>query len=424
MTTAQSFRTILDVATPTPVSRHSEAITELLARRFGEHALVCTSLRSAFAALLEAAGIGPGDEIAMSAVTIAHMADLPRACGARVVAVDVDPDTLEPCATSLERAITSRTRMFIATHLFGACTSLRECAAVARRAGVLMVVDAAHAWSGDDEMAQHLWHADVDVLMFSFGPIKTATALGGGVAVMRDRGLCERAARVHDAWPRRSRVAHMRRAVKYLVLGMMSKPVFYRGILRAIERRGGNPDDVLQQWTRGFGGVTDAADLLRRVRVGPDAALLATLRRRVAAGASTMTCRRARLAGALVQAVPTASIPGTSMSMHTRWLVPVVCHGEGQMHALRGVLRAAGFDAVPLGATNLVTLGDARTCPGAWTLQHALLLPSMTAMPERDAKRLTDVLNEGLRVSRRQLDAATSTRHRETVASGLHDSQA
>lgn len=69
--------------------------------------------------ILRAAGIGPGDEVIVPASTFIATAEAPARVGARVVAVDVDPDALLIDPDRVVERLTTRTRAVIAVHLYG-----------------------------------------------------------------------------------------------------------------------------------------------------------------------------------------------------------------------------------------------------------------------------------------------------------------
>ena len=151
-------------------------------------ALATLSVRSGLDLYLAELALPRGSEVLMSALTIPDMARVVEHHGLVVVPVDVDPATLAPRPESWRRAAGPRTRAAILAHLFGARVPIDPLLELRRERGVLVLEDCAQAFSGPD------WHGDpqADVSMFSFGPIKTATALQGGVLRVRDRRLLAR----------------------------------------------------------------------------------------------------------------------------------------------------------------------------------------------------------------------------------------
>lgn len=363
-------------------------------------AVVTLSVRSAFAALIEALDLQPGDEIAMSCITIGDMALLPDAFGVRVVPVDVDSRSLAPCPHSLQRALTPRTRMFVAAHLFGARPSLTECAELARRHGALVVCDAAQGF-GSDQHGAAPWRSDVDadVTLLSFGPIKSATALGGGVAVLRDADLARRMEDVQRAWPRRARRTQLARLARYSVLALLTRPAPYAMVLARLTRRGLDHDATLKTKVRNFGAIDTPDELRAAVSVRPDAALATTVVRRLHAP-PTRALRRSRAIGSMLVEQLGDRVPGAGDHPHAHWLVPLRCDSEAQRQHVRTALHGAGFDTAPLEQTNMVDL-SAGTGPETdqSVLANVLLLPSLYGMRPRAARRLLTVIRSVLEPS-------------------------
>lgn len=148
------------------------------------------SARSGFDALLTALALAPGDEVLLSGWTIPDMARVVRAHGLVPVPLDCEPDTLAPSLETLDEAISARSRVLVVAQLFGARVALDAMAERAHRAGMLVVDDDAQGYTG---IARLEGSACADVVLHSYGSIKTATALGGGLVRVRDAALrCDR----------------------------------------------------------------------------------------------------------------------------------------------------------------------------------------------------------------------------------------
>jgi len=83
------------------------------------HAAVVSSGTAALHLALLALGVGPGDEVIVPAYTFPATANAVRLCGATAVLVDVDPDTFLADAGAVAEAVTDRTKVVVAVHLFG-----------------------------------------------------------------------------------------------------------------------------------------------------------------------------------------------------------------------------------------------------------------------------------------------------------------
>ena len=157
--------------------------------------LHCIAVNSATAGLhlaLEALGIGPGDEVITTTHTFTATAEVVRYLGADVKLVDIDPATLNIDPALIEAAITPKTRAIIPVHYAGLAADMPAILAIARRHGLKVVEDAAHALPSTSAGARVGTLAS-DATVFSFYANKTITTGEGGMLVTRDAALAKRA---------------------------------------------------------------------------------------------------------------------------------------------------------------------------------------------------------------------------------------
>ncbi|MBA2535674.1 MAG: aminotransferase class V-fold PLP-dependent enzyme, partial [Rubrobacter sp.] len=159
--------------------------------------LVCYSVRSGWDLWLGAKDLRAGDEVLVSAVTHPDIVRIIRAHGLRAVPVDIDPETLALRPCMLEAALTPRTRVVLVAHLFGGRMDLGPVARFAREHGLPLVEDCAQAFQGPDAVGDPA----ADVSMYSFGTLKTSTAMGGAVFRVRDRGVLRSMRELQAAYP-------------------------------------------------------------------------------------------------------------------------------------------------------------------------------------------------------------------------------
>jgi dTDP-4-amino-4,6-dideoxygalactose transaminase len=234
--------------------------------------LVCLSVRSGLDLLLQALELEPGDEVALSAVTHPDMARIVEAHGLRTLPVDLDMDTLAPRRDLLEQAVTPRTRLLVVAHLFGTRVDLAPLAEAARRHGLLLVEDCAQSFRGPGDDGDPL----ADVSLFSFGAIKTATALAGAIVRVRDPELARRMRALQASRPVQPRLEYAARVCRFLALVLVSRPPLYYAFEQALAVRGRDLDEVVTTAVRGF-----RADLIPRIRRRPCLPLLALVERRL-----------------------------------------------------------------------------------------------------------------------------------------------
>lgn len=301
----------------------------------GKDGLACLSVRSAFDLLLQALALQPGDEVAVSAVTHPDMVRVLEATGLRALPIDLDPETLAPRPDLLQSGLTGRTRAVLTAHLFGGRADLEQLAAVARRHGLLLVEDCAQSFRGPANAGDPL----ADVSLFSFGPIKTATALGGALVHVRDPELRARMRALQGAWPVQPRQEYAARVVKFVALVLLGRPRAYWLFARALPLLGRDLDTVVNGAVRGFPGPDFAARIRRR----PSVPLLALLERRLLRFDHRRLEARARLGERVAEVLPHSLFhPGRAALDRTHWLFPVVTADRASVIAS---LRRAGFDA-------------------------------------------------------------------------------
>lgn len=158
----------------------------------GLHAIAVNSATAGLHLALEALGIGPGDEVITTTHTFTATAEVVRYLGADVRLVDIDPATLNIDPAAIEAAITPRTKAIMPVHYAGLAVDMDAIADIARRHGLKVVEDAAHAlpttWKG-----RLIGTHGSDAIVFSFYANKTMTTGEGGMLVTRSSELAARA---------------------------------------------------------------------------------------------------------------------------------------------------------------------------------------------------------------------------------------
>jgi dTDP-4-amino-4,6-dideoxygalactose transaminase len=155
------------------------------------HSMAVNSATAGLHLALEALGIGPGDEVITTTHTFTATAEVVRYLGADVVLVDIDPATLCIDVSAVEAAVTSRTRAIMPVHYGGLAADMQGLLALAKRRGLKVVEDAAHALPATSG-GQLVGTLGSDITVFSFYANKTITTGEGGMIVTRDSALAER----------------------------------------------------------------------------------------------------------------------------------------------------------------------------------------------------------------------------------------
>lgn len=141
---------------------------------------------------LEALGVGPGDEVITTTHTFTATAEIIRYLGADPVFVDVDAKTLCIDVDAVESAITSRTKAIIPVHFAGRSADMPALLALAKKYGLYVMEDAAHALPTTCH-GQLVGSLASDVTVFSFYANKTITTGEGGMLVTSNAEIAKRA---------------------------------------------------------------------------------------------------------------------------------------------------------------------------------------------------------------------------------------
>ncbi len=339
--------------------------------------LALLSVRSSLDLYLQALRLPEGSDVLLSAVTIENMAEIVRRHGLRPVPVDVDLATLAPRPEAVERAASPRARLLLIAHLYGALADLQPLLSICRRRGLLLVEDCAQAYSGDF----YRGHPEADLSLFSFGPIKMRTALGGAVALVRDPGAAARMAALEADYPAYDEHLYRRRLLKFALFKALSHPWLYGLLLRALALAGRDPGTA----ARGFG----RGDLLAEIRRRPAARCLRLLARRLGQGGDPARAERAR--ALLARLDPSIARPGAAAARHAYWLVPILAR---EPDALCRALRSEGFDATR-GTTSMrvVEAPDAELPNARRLLSEVVYLPVSGRVPDAELARLAALCN-------------------------------
>ena len=113
------------------------------------HSLLTTSCTHALEMAAYLCRLEPGDEVIMPSYTFVSTADAFVLRGAKIVFVDIRPDTMNIDERLIEDAITERTKVIVPVHYAGVSCAMDEILDIAKRHNLMVVEDAAqgvNAW--------------------------------------------------------------------------------------------------------------------------------------------------------------------------------------------------------------------------------------------------------------------------------------
>ena len=160
----------------------------------------CTHALEMAAILLD---IKAGDEVIMPSYTFVSTANAFVLRGAKIVFVDIRPDTMNIDEKKIEEAITSQTKAIVPVHYAGVACAMDEIMAIADKYGIFVIEDAAQAMMSSYKGKQlgTIGHLGT----FSFHETKNYTSAGeGGLLIINDNQFIERAEIIREKGTNRS----------------------------------------------------------------------------------------------------------------------------------------------------------------------------------------------------------------------------
>ena len=166
--------------------------SQLMKEQFGtKHVLLTTSCTHALEMAAFLCDLKPGDEVIMPSYTFVSTADAFVLQGAKIVFVDVHPETMNIDETKIEAAITERTKVIVPVHYAGVACEMDTIMAIAKKYNLKVVEDAAqgvNAWYKGRALG-----TIGDFGCYSFHETKNYTMGEGGALLFQDDAYLERA---------------------------------------------------------------------------------------------------------------------------------------------------------------------------------------------------------------------------------------
>jgi dTDP-4-amino-4,6-dideoxygalactose transaminase len=160
----------------------------------------CTQALEMAAILID---IQPGDEVIMPSYTFVSTANAFVLRGAKIVFVDIRPDTMNLDERLIEDAITDRTKAIVPVHYAGVACDMDAINTIANKYGLFVIEDAAQAMMAtyQDKPLGSLGH----MAAYSFHETKNFTSGGeGGLLIINDEQFIHRAEIIREKGTNRS----------------------------------------------------------------------------------------------------------------------------------------------------------------------------------------------------------------------------
>ncbi|MEA5573985.1 aminotransferase class V-fold PLP-dependent enzyme [Calothrix sp. UHCC 0171] len=381
ITSIMSFCRSLDI---------NESLTRITSFFPRDKGIVVTfSVRTAFDLLLQSLKFPSDSEVLMSAINIQNMVEIIKLNGLIPVPVDISLKGCEPSLELLEKLVSKKTKILLIAHLFGTIIDLQPYVEFCQKYNLILIEDCAQAFAG----RKYYGHPQADVSFFSFGAIKSSTALGGGVAVFKDRKQAEKIEYLQQHYPQKSELWFFVRVGKFILLKILSIPRIYYLLLQILQIFKKDLDSTINATTRGF----SQGNLLTKLRYQPPRHLIWFLAYRLSKCENfSARIKTAENFLAIIKTnIKNMKIPGIDANYHSYWLFPILV---AKPESLMVKLRSHNFD-VTRGTTSL-TVPEAAANHSShlqienaqYLMKHVLFLPVSHQVPSTELERLANVL--------------------------------
>jgi len=161
------------------------------------HAVAVSSGRTGLKFILMSLDLKRGDEVILPAYTLKDILYIIQSLCLKVVLADIDPLTFNISPESVSERITDRTRVILATHMFGAPCEVDRLVRIAADRRIALIEDCAHAACSfyRGKHAGSFGHA----AFFSFESIKPVNTYGGGMVITGDPDFAARIRRLRGS---------------------------------------------------------------------------------------------------------------------------------------------------------------------------------------------------------------------------------
>lgn len=372
------------------------AFEHAFAARYGRpDAVAFCRARMGLYHLLRNLGLSDGAEVLIGAIHVADFVNIIRLAGFTPVVVDLEPDGFRLDPGDVERKLTARSAVLIATHLSGYVHDLAALRRLCDARGMVLIEDCSQAFAVTfRDRPAGLWgHAAV----FSLSLLKSVCALNGGMVIAEDAALVARLRRAAAEQGPARRGGLAAEAVRNLVIKATTQPTVFSLAVLPLLRLTAATGDGFSRYQK-----TNKTVALRRALppafcerfTGAQArlglALLADLDSREARRKANGRLLRAWIHEDAAVRLP----PHCDDGEPGYWLFPLVVAEPARLKAF---LAARGIDSSPMLLAALSAEEAFRdlgfTAPNAErTRAHTLFVPMYPGLDEARVRRIADAI--------------------------------
>ena len=353
-----------------------------------DNVIIGLSVRSIFDLLLTQKKYKNGCEVIMSGITIPDMVKIVEAHDLNVVPVDIDMQSLQVSEASISNAITEKTVMVIIAHLFGSRMDMDPIyKALENRPDIMIVEDCAQAYGGIDFYKKQ---NNTHLSMFSFGSIKSITALGCGIGFTTNDKLYSD---LKEGFLKYDRIVNSRfrsKVLKYFLLKILSQPLIYGIFISICNLLNIDYDKAIISTVRNF----PSDELLRSIRMYPSNSQLKYLLYRLTTVDDDHFTKRIQVGDYVSSRLKNTNVHGMNNNTHSYWLFPIRTEKRA---TLVKALRESGFDAT-FTSTQLIPVKPSNrnqdepvNCKAY--MSETIYLPVYETLPKNKLDLLISVVN-------------------------------
>lgn len=386
-----SFANIFSALTMTIVPRlnKDKIINEIENLWPMENVITGLSVRTIFDSLLSTKNFEKGSEVIMTGITIPDMVKIVELHGLKIVPIDLDMKTLQLKKEALKNAISKKTVMIVVAHLFGSRMEMGPVyEALDKRSDVLIIEDCAQAYSG---INGYIKQSKTDISMFSFGSIKSITALGGGIGFTMDKELKKEINNKISKYPKIKNAEFRKKVLKYIALKILSNTFIYGFFILICRLLNIDYDKVIISTVR----MVQDDSLLEAIRKEPATSQLRYLLYRLTSMKENHISQRKEVGDLVKNRLKNCDIHGSANPTHSYWLFPI---RSSRKEKLVRSLRDSGFDAT-FTSTQLIPINEPDEDNNALVecgkyMSETIYLPVYETMSKKSLDKLARVVND------------------------------
>lgn len=329
-----------------------------------ETELFCLSVRTGLSLTLTALDFKPNSEILVMNINIPDMFSVLSAHHLNAIPIAVNKHTLSIDLSQAKALLTEQTKAILVTHLFGSILELKEISTWAKSNNLIVLEDCAQAYDGT-----YIGHPSSDVVMFSFGLIKSNTSLTGAMLRFNNQQLYQQVLTLNNQLPHQNPQQYLKKIFKGFLIKIVTANAIFSLIYNFSRLTNRDFDNLLASMTKGFPG----ANVMTKIRFRPCYANIRLMKKRLADFPISNIFTRKQIAMDILKTIPEPMKIGNDNENHSYWVLPVA---SGHASQLIERLRKNGCDATNK-ASSLVKLQQASipVLPDELDLAHLVYLP-------------------------------------------------